>query len=257
LIFEADQAKKLLRGEKTLTIRSRWKRQLQVGDVAVLPYKPDHAYSIRVAGAEKPKATKLTVVTVRPGSLDTIALVDAHAAGFRTTDELRAWWAEHRHVTTDVWLIAVVLGDRTYKPRLLRAGAPSASVCTKMIRVVVGGKAQNMQCGRGFLEGAETCSRGHRRPAPSPEDSGYTSSTKRALAGVGEEVPADAQDAYSLDRRVEYAKGRAALVDERAELSPAERLALLESESKRLGVDVSGERRLILERLERAERQAS
>jgi hypothetical protein len=250
VIFEADQAKLLLSGRKSVTLRSRWKRA-----GARPPYTPKRAYSIRVIGEDAPRSSKVTVLDVREGTIAGLSLAESRAAGFRTPGAASEWWREHAQLAEDIWVISIRLGDHTDRPRLLRAGAPSAATCQKKVKVVVGGEVRSVVCGRGFIGDAGTCSRGHSRPAPSPEDSGYTSSPARAMRDVGEEVPAHLQDIWSADAQLEQLAVRVGRANERGNLTAGERLSLLEADAIRLGVDVTSEVRVIEQRLRRAEGQ--
>ena len=88
------------------------------------------------------------------------------AHGRKTYEEVSTDWPTDALMA---WRIVVELGDHTDRPRYLLAGSPGAQVCPV--------------CGRGFRGGAETCSRGHRRPPSTVEDKGYTHVAAKGLRG--------------------------------------------------------------------------
>ena len=109
--------------------------------------------------------TKSTFYTVR--SVQTYSRAGCMKAfGRKIYEEVSTDWPVD---ALKVWRIVVELGDHTDRPRYLLAGSPGAQVCPV--------------CGRGFRDGAETCSRGHRRPPSTVEDTGYTHVASRGLRG--------------------------------------------------------------------------
>lgn len=215
-------------------------------------YVVGKSYALQVAG-QPSDGQRVTVLATREEAVRAILPRDARASGFRTRDAfLAAWTGEPDQV---VWVIVFTLGDLADHARLLRASAPTVPICTAIVTVEADGRPRKVKCGRGFTDGATHCGKGHRRPPASAEDDGYTGSSRRAMPLEGEAVSATEQEAFTIDGRARYAGERMAMIAARADLAPAERLRRVERESARLGVDISSERRLIAERLERAERQ--
>jgi hypothetical protein len=86
VIFGAALARKALTGAKTQT-----RRPVRAGKLC--RYRIHHTYSVQ-PGAGKPEAGRILVTAVRQQRLGDITLREAHAEGFRTTDDFKAAWVE-------------------------------------------------------------------------------------------------------------------------------------------------------------------
>lgn len=248
MIFTAAAVTQISEGKKTMT-----RRPVKSGET-YCRYEANRAYAIQPAGGHS--KDRLTVIEVRQEKLGEITLKDAKREGHRSTAAFVAVWLdEHGIYAADlpVWVISFARGDLTDQPRYCRASAPVAPICQARIKLADG---RVVKCKRAFQDKQEVCKCGARRPPESEEDHGYTTSPARGLRGEMAAVPASVQDQYALDARANHAINRMESLKERADLSPAERLQLVEEESRRLGVNISQDRRLIVQRLERAERQS-
>jgi hypothetical protein len=248
MIFTAAAVTQISEGKKTMT-----RRLVKTGET-LCPYEPSHAYAIQPAGGRS--KDRLTVSEVRQEKLGDITIKDAKREGHRNIPEFVACWlVEHGLYAADldVWVISFAKGDLTDQPRYIRGSAPVAPICQARIKLADG---RIVKCKRAFQDDQDVCKCGARRPAASEEDHGYTTSPARGLRGEMAAIPASVQDQYALDAQAKYAIGVAERLNERADLSPAERLRRVEEESRRLGVNISGDKRLIAERLKRAERQS-
>lgn len=85
MIFRPELARKILRGEKTMT------RRPVRPDETRCRYLPEHLYAIQ-PGRGKAAIGLLRVVDVVSEQAGAITFSDARAEGFRTTDEFRAYW---------------------------------------------------------------------------------------------------------------------------------------------------------------------
>jgi hypothetical protein len=120
VIFGAQLARKALTGAKTQTRRPTRGRECR--------YRVHHTYSVQ-PGRGKPEAGRILVTAVREQRLGDITLREAHAEGFRTTDDFKAAWVQihdrrwvdaygedallyrfaARHFDTPVWVIEFTL----------------------------------------------------------------------------------------------------------------------------------------------------
>jgi hypothetical protein len=254
MIFSPELAKLILQGRKTMT-----RRPVKAGEKACR-YRENRAYSIQ-PGRGKRGIGKLTVVSVRPEKLGDILIKDVRAEGFSTRQELVDYWTRlHGHFDPDVevWVISFVLGDRSGKERYL-AAAPSTQLCSTVLewRILPNGKKKAARrCGRVFIDGEKVCGAcGARRPEERMDDHGYTTLPHKGLKGEQAAIPPELQERYSKEGRERHTARKQRELRRRQRLSPAERLARLEAESRELGIDISSETRLIEQRAGRAERQ--
>ncbi|MFZ1927372.1 MAG: hypothetical protein WAU42_14690 [Solirubrobacteraceae bacterium] len=181
------------------------------------------AHSVHRAHGEK-AATRILIREVRTERLGDVTLDDARREGCRTTTELLGRW-EAKYGTldlaTDVLVISFIKGERE-KERYLRATPPR------------------------FDPTAED------RPE-TDDDRGYTTNPSRGIPGRSVDDATLAKFAKDADLK-RRAHAAAEQLD-RSHLSPAERLQLVNEESRRLGIDISSETRMIGQRLGRAERK--
>lgn len=126
MIFGAQLARKALAGTKTQTRRP-------IRADRLCRYRPHHTYAVQ-PGRGKPEAGRILVTAVRQQRLGDITLREAHAEGFRTTDDFRVAWVsihdarwisahdeahgedarvlrrfDDRHADTPVWVIEFTL----------------------------------------------------------------------------------------------------------------------------------------------------
>ncbi len=104
MIFGAALARKALTGAKTQTRRP-------VRDGRLCRYRVHHTYAVQ-PGRGKPEAGRILVTAVRQQRLGDITLREAHAEGFRTTDDFRQAWV---HIHDARWFDALagrVLDER-------------------------------------------------------------------------------------------------------------------------------------------------
>lgn len=152
MIFAPEMVRLITTSRKTQT------RRPVRGDEPKSRYRPGRSYAVQ-PGRGKPASLRIVITDVRQEPLGDLTLADAHAEGFRTTDEFRLYWvalhdkawiarqhklldAEHdftdedraetihiralprfnaRHAHRHVWVITFEL-DRTEQPRYLAAG---------------------------------------------------------------------------------------------------------------------------------------
>ncbi len=84
MIFGAALARKALTGAKTQTRRP-------IRDGRHCRYRVHHTYAVQ-PGRGKPEAGRILVTAVRQQRLGDITLREAHAEGYRTTDDFRVAW---------------------------------------------------------------------------------------------------------------------------------------------------------------------
>jgi hypothetical protein len=101
VIFHPGLARKALTGAKTQT-----RRPVLAGKLC--RYRVHHTYSVQ-PGAGRPEAGRILVTAVRQQRLGDITLREAHAEGFRTTDEFRQAWV---HIHDARWVDTV---DASYE----------------------------------------------------------------------------------------------------------------------------------------------
>jgi hypothetical protein len=214
-------------------------------------YRRGHAYKVRVARGESPVTITVTDVRPEPKHVGAITLQDIRKSGFRTRADYLAHWQElhasESKIPSAVWVVSLVCGDARDVGRYL-AAFPPKQFCAAIL-------PNGKRCGRGFRDKQDVCKCGRRRPEVSEDDIGYTTTPSRGVRGERQAVDATVQERYTQEAHVRHAVRRRQTVAERADLLPAERLHLVEQESRRLGIDISSESRLIAQRVDRAERQ--
>ena len=174
------------------------------------PQKVGRVYQAQPGWARK-GIHHITITDVCRERLGDISLPDARREGFRTRADFFEDWAKQRTLDHDemVWVISFVLGDQADRPRLLA-----------------------------------------KRPAA--PDGDYVREPYRAMRNEPEAVSAQEQE-----RQTHRAADRAGREDEFrrehlariAEMSLGDRLARLEAEQRRHGVDLSSEMRRIRQEL--------
>ncbi|HTA98653.1 MAG TPA: hypothetical protein VK730_13550 [Solirubrobacteraceae bacterium] len=183
--------------------------------------KPGRVHPIHRAHGEK-AATRIIIRTVRPERLGAAGPEDARREGCRTIAELfERWRAKYGtlDLDADVLVISFIKGERE-KERYLRATPPR------------------------FDPTAEN------RPE-TDEDRGYTTNPSRGIPGRSVDDATLAR--FAREAAVKRRAHAAAEQLDRSHMSPAERLRLVNEESKRLGIDISSETRMIGQRVGRAE----
>ena len=105
----------------------------------------------------------------------------------------------------EAWVVEIAKGDLTDKDRYLLAGAPLVSICQAPYKWPDGKRRPS---GRGYAQGATTCFRGHKRPAETIEEDGYTYVESRRMRGEPPAVRADVQDQYAKAAEAESAAKR-------------------------------------------------
>lgn len=197
-----DALKLILSGRKT---------QIRQPAPGGCPYHAGHSYALQ-SGAVRHSERITVTQPPRLEKLGDASLRDIKREGYRTIAEWRSAW-EALHGSYDphaqVWVISFVRGDHSEAadtPRLLRASAPQAPVCKARVKTADG---KTRACNRAFPDGATVCKCGAARPRATAEDSGYTTSTYRAMRDEGEAVPPSVQASYSRQAYERDSKRRA------------------------------------------------
>ncbi len=166
-------------------------KRVKMGKQTELFLAEDPKWRVGKARTVKP-GLRITVRSIEQQEIAAMTVRDARKLGYRTTTALRAAWKGGK----TGWRVRFDLGDTVDHPRLLRAASPQAPICTAILTFVSFGDPDNgvpdrewkVKCGRAFADHQDVCKCGHKRPAESPDDHGYTSSTSKALRSTGDEV---------------------------------------------------------------------
>ena len=179
MIFRPELARKIIRGEKTMT-----RRPIKPGEKECR-YRPGRTYSVQrsltareredgALGRSRATGHRIEILAVDEQTLADLAYRDARAEGFRDRAEFFAYWAalyglDEPDLGQPVWAITFRLFADT--PRLL---IPS----------------------RSFVEDPDAM----KRPE-AQTDHGYTSDTRRAMPDEPEAVDEHTQERYAKEAR--------------------------------------------------------
>jgi hypothetical protein len=186
-------------------------------------FRVGRVHAIHRAHGEK-AATSIIIREVRRQRLGAATIEDARREGYRTTAELfEQWEAKHGRLDVDAEVL-VISFEKGYREqeRYLRLTPP-----------VYDPTAED-------------------RPE-TDQDRGYTPNPSKGVPGrsVGDaDLERFAKQAKSRDEERQHAE-----LAELSHLPPAERLRRVVAESKRRGIDISAETRLIGQRIGRAEKR--
>lgn len=113
MIFRPELARKIIRGEKTMT-----RRPIKPGEKHCR-YREGRDYAVQ-PGRGKAESCRILILTVEDQALGDLTYRDARAEGFKTRDEFQAYWAGlhgHYDPAMPVWAIRFRL--HADQPRLL------------------------------------------------------------------------------------------------------------------------------------------
>ena len=86
MIFRPELARKIIRGEKTMT-----RRPIKPGEKHCR-YQEGRDYAVQ-PGSGKPESCRILILTVEGQALGDLTYRDARAEGFKTRQDFQAYWA--------------------------------------------------------------------------------------------------------------------------------------------------------------------
>lgn len=165
MIFRPELARKIARGEKTMT-----RRPIKPGEKHCR-YREGRDYAVQ-PGRGKPAAFRILILTVEDQALGDLTYRDARAEGFKTRDEFQAYWTSlHGHYDPGMPVWAIRFRLHADQPRLL---------------MPIGAGHHDPQANPGI---------------DMPADHGYTSDHNRSVRDEPEAVDERTQDRFAAQAR--------------------------------------------------------
>lgn len=217
MIFKPQLVRLILAGRKTQT-----RRRVKPGELECR-YRPGHSYAVQ-PGRGKAEVARIYILSVQAAMLHEISEDDARAEGFTASGEKTA-----RRAFLDYWW-------ELYREGPGHEGDPWYPVEIPVWAITF------------RLEQEE-------RPRFLRPKSGYTSNPNEALPDEPEALDARTLNAMARANARDLAEHYRETIERCRRLALADRLAELQSEAQRVGIDVSGDLRLIEKRVESIERK--